>query len=226
MRERGKIMNALAKRESGSCKNRRIVYLADVERAVLDGMRDQLRDPRLIEVNVRRYNEERQRLAAAANASRATGIKDRRRRARAATDHRSGDYGSDRGEAAYRRTESRTSAFRAAEARKIISLHPAALDRYLATVDSLAVALADHAVAEDDRGSVVRDFRALVHSVTVHPDGPRKGFEVEVKGKLAALIGGEAFPQARYSGGRMVAEERYRLSPHQPNIPYYLRSCG
>jgi hypothetical protein len=37
---------------------------------------------------------------------------------------------------------------------------------------------------------------ALVHSVTIHPKGPRHGFEV--KGKRAALVGGELFPQARY----------------------------
>jgi len=54
------------------------------------------------------------------------------------------------------------------------------------------------------RGSFVKAFRALVHSVTVHPNGPRKGFQVEVKGKLAALIGGDAFPKAVCSGGRLV----------------------
>jgi hypothetical protein len=31
------------------------------------------------------------------------------------------------------------------------------------------------------------------HSVIVHPKGPWQGFEVEVKGKLAALVGGESF---------------------------------
>lgn len=30
---------------------------------------------------------------------------------------------------------------------------------------------------------------------------PWQGFEVEVKGKLAALVGGELFPQAHYSSG-------------------------
>ena len=53
-----------AVRESGSCSNRRIIYLRDVERAVLNGMREELRDPRLIEAYARNYNEERQRLAA------------------------------------------------------------------------------------------------------------------------------------------------------------------
>ena len=80
------------------------------------------------------------------------------------------------------------------EVPSVITLHPTALDRYIETVDALAASLADHAGAADDRGALVASFRALVHSVTIHPNGPRKGFEVEVKGKLAALIGGNAFP--------------------------------
>ena len=76
--------------------------------------------------------------------------------------------------------------------------------------------MADHASAEDDRGTLVSNFRALIHSVVIHPKGPRKGFEIEVKGKLAALIGGAVFPQARYSGGYMVAGEG--LEPPTPGL--------
>lgn len=61
------------------------------------------------------------------------------------------------------------------EAPKIITLHPATLDQYAETVDALAASLAGHAEAQDDRGPLVRSFRALVHSVTVHPNGPREG---------------------------------------------------
>jgi CRISPR/Cas system-associated exonuclease Cas4 (RecB family) len=60
-----------AVRESGSCSNRRIVYLRYVERAVLDGMREELKDPRLIEAYARSYNEERRRLAANSTSTRA-----------------------------------------------------------------------------------------------------------------------------------------------------------
>jgi site-specific DNA recombinase len=73
--------------------------------------------------------------------------------------------------------------------------------------------MAGHAGAKDDRGPLVADFRAPVHRVIVHPKGPLQGFEVEVKGKLAALVGGGVFPEARYnSGSYLVAEER--LAPH------------
>ena len=49
----------------------------------------------------------------------------------------------------------------------------------------------------DDRGPLIPDFRALVHSVTIHPKAAREGFQVEVKGKLAALIGGDGVPTGK-----------------------------
>ncbi len=59
-----------AVRESGTCSNHRIFYLPEVEKAVIEGMAEALKDPRLIETYVRTYNEERKRLAATANATR------------------------------------------------------------------------------------------------------------------------------------------------------------
>ncbi len=104
-----------------------------------------------------------------------------------------------------------------------IALHPATLDRYVATVDALAEAMAEHAGAEDDRGTLVDDFRALVHSVTIHPKGPREGLEIEVKGKLAALLGGTVFPEGRYnSGSRVVAGGTIHASPPPPTDIFIL----
>jgi hypothetical protein len=62
--------------------------------------------------------------------------------------------------------------------------------------------------------------------VTIHPSGPREGFQVEVKGKLAALIGGDAFPQAKYSGGRVVAEARYSCYPPVETAEFPLHFRG
>jgi site-specific DNA recombinase len=53
-------------RESGSCSNRRIIYLRDIERLVLSGMALELKD-----AYVRNYNNERERLAGDAAAVRA-----------------------------------------------------------------------------------------------------------------------------------------------------------
>ena len=87
---------------------------------------------------------------------------------------------------------------------KAIALHPATIERYLATVDSLGANLASHAADPDTKGTVVADLRSLIHSVTVHAQRDRR-LEVEVKGRLAALIGGTPFPE-RIVGTSVVAE--------------------
>jgi len=198
-----------AVRESGSCSNRRIVYLRDVEGAVLNGMREELKDPRLIEAYARKYNEERQRLAVSSTSMR-TKLEGKRDRIESER-QRNIDLvvkrviGEDdaRGRIAElkaQRLQVEVELAAVEEAPSIVTLHPATLDQYIRTVDALAAVLADHAGAEDDRGSLVGSFRALVHSVTIHPNGPREGFEVEVKGKLAALIGGGCFPKQSVVG--------------------------
>ncbi len=198
-----------AVRESGSCSNRRIVYLRDVERAVLNGMREQRKDPRLIEADARNYNEERQRLVASSTSTRA---KLEAKRTRIESERQRNidlvvkqiigeDDARERiAELKAQRLQVETELAALEEAPSIITLHPATLDQYIETVDALAAVLADHAGAEDDRGSLVGSFRTLVQSVTIHPNGPRKGFEIEVKGKLAALIGGKCFPKRTVVG--------------------------
>jgi site-specific DNA recombinase len=207
-----------AVRESGTCTNRRIIYLRAIENAVLDGMREELKNPAAIEAYARRYNDERRRLASEANANRAKletkrdRIEAERRRnidmvIKGVIDEedarvRIGDLKAQR-----LAIEAELNSIEGSP--NIITLHPATINRYVELVDELATALADHAKAKDDRGDLFAKFRGLVHRVTVHPNGPRSGFDVEVEGKLAALIGGQVFPQRRYSGGCVVAEEGF-----------------
>ncbi|RWH69922.1 MAG: recombinase family protein [Mesorhizobium sp.] len=213
-----------AVRESGSCSNRRLLYLPSIEKAVLDGMREQLNAPELIEAYARKYNEERRGLVAQANAMR-TSLESKRdcvegerqrtidlviRNVIAEED------------AKERIAQLKSQLFRIEaqleavdEPPSTVALHPATLQRYTETVDALSKVLADHATAAEDRGPLIKYFRGLVHSVTVHPKPAREGFEIEVKGKLAALIGGAAFPTARYaamqaaSGGHRNATTTY-----------------
>ena len=105
------------------------------------------------------------------------------------------------------------------KAPSIVTLHPATLDQYIRTVDALAAVLADHAGAEDDCRSLFGSFRALVHSITIHPNGPREGFEIGVKGKLATLIGGEVFPEAIRSGAGQGIGGSGRALPSFPTRP-------
>ena len=200
--------------ESGTCDNTARIQLERIETAVLDGMRAQLADPDLIKAYVKAYNEERQRLAA-------DNIRNRSRiEARLAEAQRELDRAVQnliKGRLSEEEADAVLPALRADRDRlrielsgcesvpNIIALHPAALTQYHATIDRLSETIAEHTRAEDDRGNLVRDFRALIHSVVVHRRAGKKDLYVEVKGKLAALIGGEAFPEK--VGGRVVAEE-------------------
>jgi hypothetical protein len=202
-----------AVRESGSCCNRRIIYLPEIERAVLDGMREQLKAPDLIEVYIRKYNQERRELAARSNSMRSA-LEGKRDRAKGELQRAidlviRGVIAEEDAKQRIAELKSQLSLIEAElfsldEPPSAVALHPAILQRYTKTVDGLSKALADHATAADDRGPLIQNFRELVHSVTVHPNPARKGFEIEVKGKLAALIGGAAFPTARHAsiGGR------------------------
>src|SRR5829696_7616976 len=63
---------------------------------------------------------------------------------------------------------------------------------------------------------LVEAFRTLVQSVTVYPFPARHGFALEVKGRLAELIGPEAFP----SGRAIVGDKWCRKRDSNPRPPH------
>ena len=67
---------------------------------------------------------------------------------------------------------------------------------------------------------LISTFRSLVEGVTVHPRKAGDEYKVNIRGYLASLIGVEM------SAVPMVAGERYRLSPHQSDMRYCLRSSA
>ena len=199
--------------ESGDCKQGNSVRLDRIEAAVLAGMRVHLKDPRLIEAYVRSYNAERQKAAASANHTR-TKLETQLARLAAERERvvdlvikgvlEEEDGGKRLKALAEERQRLEAELASLAEAPKVITLHPATVQRYLQTVESLAATLSRHAASPDTKGKVVSDLRELVHSITVHHKGAHQGVEVEVTGRLAALIGGSVFPTG--VRGHVVAE--------------------
>ncbi len=88
---------------------------------------------------------------------------------------------------------------------EVIALHPAALDRYAAQIARLEAAIGGTVLAGDQEA--IGAIRDLVTSVTVKPGKAYGAIEVEIEGRLARLIGGDAYPHGRKLGGAMVAEE-------------------
>jgi site-specific DNA recombinase len=83
-------------------------------------------------------------------------------------------------------------------------------------IESLAEILADRDASPDL--ALIGSFRSLVEAVIVQPRKAGEEYEVRIQGRLAALMGAEV------SAIQMVAGERYRLSPHQPNLRYLIQS--
>jgi len=193
--------------ESQTCDNGRNYPLKEIERIVIAGMADQLRDPALIELYVRSFNEERQRVAAEANSSRI--FLEKRLAALEAKRQRVVDLvvkavlAEDDAKAQLLAISSERQGIDAelgslGEPVKVVTLHPSAVDDYLRIVNRLAEYLG--AAAEDaDYEEVVGEFRSLVERVIIHPKAV-PAFEVEVKGTLASMIGGEPFPEACTAG--------------------------
>jgi hypothetical protein len=79
----------------------------------------------------------------------------------------------------------------------VISLHPAAVARYLATVEEIGATI-DNGPIDADQAEAVR---RLIERVTVQPQAKGDPLVLDVYGRLAVLIGADAFPQARLVGG-------------------------
>lgn len=186
--------------ESGTCDNRRTYALAPIEQRVIDALRDHLRDPQLIAVYVAEYRAEHKRRAAEARTE--TTAMQRR----LAELGREIDRGTDallkgvvsaeilgpKVAALDAERKALQARLAAAEGPEVIELHPAAVGLYLAQIERLAETLhAESAEAAASRGSV----RELIEAVTVHAG--ESGQEIEITGRLTALLGPAILPQGR-----------------------------
>jgi hypothetical protein len=190
--------------QGGGCPNGRAYYIEEIERRVLNGLEAQLKDPRAIERFLKTYVEERKRLAAAEEAKR------QRKENRFAEVVREFDRVFKcyvKGMASEEETGPLLAQLREErEALKaelatlsppanVVSLHPRAVKRYLEVVNDLASSLPHRQVGGDEGISAA--LRELVASVTITPTTGREKPSITIAGRLAALVGGDLFPQSR-----------------------------
>lgn len=204
--------------ESASCPEPKTFYLDTVESAVLTGLADELRHPKVIAEYVRTYHAERKRLAADCDRKRARlerrlgelnreidrvvdaiakGLGDP-----AILGPKSTVLGEERKKVARELSE-------ATPPSESVALHPAMLARYEGQLTRLQVALASGVRNGDSECSEA--IRDLVETVTVFRDNSREGgVQVEIAGRLTALLGEKAYPnKIRGVWGKMVAEEGF-----------------
>lgn len=228
-------------RESGSCSNSRRVYLDQIEALAIKGLRQNLTHPDVIAEFVDAYNSERRRLKKEASQERNRSerrLGEVEREMKRIVDSivvhgMPPEQFVGRMQALDAEQKKLKASLDAAkETDEIVTLHPKALSRYKQAVARLAEELKQGSPTEF---AVIRE---LVTGIVVHASPSRPGgagskanaeddrhVRIDINGRLAALCGNSAlFPNLAISGGSLVAGERYRFSPHQPNIRYLIQS--
>lgn len=183
-------------REGGAhaCPNGRTISTAKMEKRVLAGLQDRLLDPALVEIYVREYHAERARLAADTTRTADRVARDlAKARAKvgrlvAAIADGAGEFEEVRTALADAKAEvaSLEAARAEAKAMPVIALHPHVIGDYRDQVARLNAALAENPQA---RLEAIPQIRALIETITLTPKGAATGLEIEVTGRLTAILG-------------------------------------
>jgi site-specific DNA recombinase len=200
-------------RESGSCPDPKTFYLVLVEEAVISALRRELRHPAVFAEYAKTYAEERSRLARDASKDRsrmerrlAVAQRELERAAKALIKGTLPEDVADKEIAALRIERDQIKLELEAEpmAQNIIALHPATLQHYEAQLARLHEALEAGCAAGDvEAAAAIRD---LVETVTVKRAPARPGgVQVEIVGRLSALLGEASGLNLCASVGKMVA---------------------
>lgn len=178
--------------ESKTCTNSRHIYLDTLEEAVLKALRHELRNPVILVEMAREYHAERRKLAASLVSARSTnerrlgevrrslnrlveGVADGSLRAAAV------GIKMEELEAEAMKLETALAARADAE---VLTLHPAALNKYLALLDDLATSINNGIDME-----AAELIRALLDRVVVQPRILGEPLDFEIQGKLVPLLG-------------------------------------
>ncbi|MEN3347505.1 MAG: site-specific recombinase, partial [Bradyrhizobium sp.] len=165
-----------------------------IEALVFEGLREELAHPEAITEYVRTYNAERRRLA------KANGDKEKHLQRRAGEIVRElerlvdaiakgiGDLdaiGPRMKALQAERDQVKAQLAAAAAADQVVTLHPAAVDRYLADIKRLADVATDAAAL--DEPELVATLRSLVEAVIVHAPANSNEVTVEIRASLSEL---------------------------------------
>jgi site-specific DNA recombinase len=202
-------------KEAGTCTNKRPYYLDEIERTVLSGLKDELKNPEAIARYVWSYNDEMKRLSAASSSTliklenRLVKVQGELTRAMDAIVRGIVDPEDMRERIASLKQEKKkieSELARLQASKSPVVLHPTAMASYCQCVDNLEQAIRTNSLhgSEESKNAL----RELVDSVIISPaQKGEKGMRIEVRGYLSRLVGGDLFPQRSFKGGTMVAEE-------------------
>ncbi|QGM99542.1 recombinase family protein [Methylocystis parvus] len=215
-RDHGRVrVHCSTMREAGTCSNRKI--FDEIEKAVLAGLQQHLKAPKLLKEFVRTYQGERERLAAEKVRQRGK-LENRLAEVQRSLDRMWSDYEAERvpvdvlgprmKEAQAQKLALIAELETQPEPEKIVSLHPAALRHYEELVGRLGGVFGQGVTPDNEE--TAEKIRELVAKVIVRPS--EEGLKIELQGRLALLMGApNVYPNMRIaaSGGSVVAEEGF-----------------
>jgi site-specific DNA recombinase len=183
-------------KESGACRNAARFYIEKVEKLVVDALRLQLSNPKLIREYVKAYRDERNRVEAEARRGRSTLerelAKAKAEIQRTVNSIAKGVITDD--EAASILAPARLDLARieadlatAQTHTNVVELHPQAVQRFKDNIEALAKILSDKDGLPDLE--ISGTFRSLVESVIVQPRKAGEEYVVNIWGYLASLMG-------------------------------------
>jgi site-specific DNA recombinase len=224
-RDHGRVrIHCSTMKEAGTCSNRKIFYMDEIEKSVLAGLQRNLKAPILLKEYVRAYLEERQRLAFEKTKQRSH-TENQLAQVGRSIDWLWADYESKRvpvevaGPKLYelqaQKTALQAELASLPEAEKLVELHPAALSHYEKVVTELQAVF--HGGITADTGEAAEKIRNLIARVVIHHG--ENGPNIELQGRLAMLLGPtDIYPNMRISasGGTVVAREG--LEPPTPGL--------
>lgn len=197
-------------KESGICDDPRSYYVDDVEKRVLDLLRQELIHPDIIREFLAEYEAEMKRLRLSAAGERQSLERELKRTSARATHLNNllmngmGDMTRINAELQplLERERDLEARLELAELPAVVVLHPASRERYVRAIASLHETLAADATTEG--AQIVRE---VVEKIALHPTGPAMNRhtappKIEVVGRLEALVGQRfILPSLRDCGG-------------------------
>ena len=182
--------SAAYERGPSACGNRRTIRQDDLEETILRAIRDQLMDPRLIEVFCAEYTEHLNRLRASRNAGRAgmeaelTKLQQAEKRMiQAICD----GFASDQLKADMNANTARQKVLRAeleTEPEEKILLHPAMATEYRKQVENIVRGLSK----DQTRAQAIEIIRSMIDRVVLRPLNTPEGFAIDLYGDLAGIL--------------------------------------
>jgi site-specific DNA recombinase len=216
-------------KESGACDHRRAYYLNEIERIVVDSMRQQLGSKHSTEEYVKKYNELRRdeitgvaaaRVRAERRLSAAQGEIDRTVKALVRGTISEEDVEAVLPQLRAERDRLLAEVAATPEPPKVITLHPASVKAYLADLARLDE-LINEDLSEGDQG-LAHAFRRVIQTVTIIPSPAGASPEIEIRGHLATLIAA-TFAEGSRSGGSVVPQEGFE--PPTPSLRMMCFGC-